>query len=513
MTKPALLYIPAAKVVEWVRAWNLHITDFDSGVSIPWEPTAVQVACWQAREDHQRLFVAKPRRAYVSTAFDLDDALFAAINDGDGQRVRVGVALDTDDHVAERVFQMASFLTQMQIPHRQIEGLIELGVSGSQIVVFTAGGKRAGASTGFQRVRYSEAAYYGPGEIGTISAAAGKQAGEIIETTIGTHASNFVEARARWRETGAWRPFHPLFFPFESHLEYRAPADIITDQEWDWAQADGFTIREAAAYWLREILPKFGGDMQRARGEYPQRPEHMFDTALGRWVTKTPKVLQPVDVMHVTGPYGAELHALIYVPPRLTSGDLLGGIDTATGKGRDRSVITIVDRHSRRLCAIFCSDRALGDDVATVAKRLWETYSSPGRMGVTGRPKYYVEDNTTGQIVIQPMNRMGVPCETFDTDEASRYQFLAASKIAVETGYLEGPKELAEECDELHRDEHGRWIGRKDILMAYGFAAVRIAKAPPVAGPPVDKRHERRIDVEATIARYARRERMRRSGM
>lgn len=494
-----------AHEVEAIARSGITLTDFDSGARILWEPTPIQCAIWQAREQHHRLFVTKPRRAYASTALDFDDVLFTVCNDGSGERVRTGVAIDTEDHVAERIYQMSSFLTQLHVPHTAVEGLITLTQSESQITCFTASGKRAAASTGLQRVRYSEAAYYKPGEIGTISAAAGKQAQEIIETTIGTHATNFTEVRARWREVGAWRPYFQLFFPFESHAEYRAPAHLITEAEWEWAQepAQGFTIREAASYWLREILPKFGGDKQRARGEYPQRAEHMFDTALGRWVSRTPRIVPPIDVVKVMGNAGEVWPLLIWRKPERTSGRISIALDAAKGAGVSRATVCVVDETDGFLCAAFADAFVLGDDQAIVAQKAWAMYSTQRDDGKWTRPRLRAEDNVTGQIVIQPLRRLGMPVETFDTTEASQILGMQAAKRGVETGILEGPAELAEECDECFKDPvTGKFKGHKDLLMTYGMClrGVSFAQLGPKA-PDVEANSETRINVRKAIMR------------
>lgn len=469
--KTGLLYMPAAEVREIAR--TLMITDFDTGVSIPWEPTEMQWRCWEAREHHQRLFVTKPRRAYVTTAYDLDDVIFTLINDQDSERVRSGVALDTDAHVDERIVQMSDFFEQLGVPHEAKEGVIELGGAGSQIAVFTAGGKRAGASTGFQRMRYSEAGYYKAGQIATISAAVGKQADEIIETTVGAHAENFVEARARWKAVGAWKPYHQLFLPFELHPEYRAPPELITDQEWEWAQTEGFAIREAAAYWLAEVLPKFGGDMQRALGEYPQRVEHLFAVAANRWVNVTPPVLKPVSWVDVPGIDGATHKLLIYIAPKDSSGQASIGADTASGKERSRSAVTVVDNKDGKLLAAWLSDTAPTDDIANIALVAQHMYTTTSPVTMKRYSAHaLIEENGIGAATCQAARRMALDFEPVNMTEEKRYLCLLAAKRAVETGALRGPPELAEECDELHRDEHGRWKGRKDLLMAYGFAAL-----------------------------------------
>lgn len=490
-----------------VIAEKMQITQLVGGATSPWLVNDEQRITWRALETNQRNFITKSRRRGISTALDLRRAMWTLLCDNAGHRVRSGVVMHKEDKLVERFVQMSSFLEQMNLRATCLDTSITFP-NGSEIFGLTAGGKGASRSEGAQDMTYEEYSFYLMGAVGEISPSVSLETQETICTTIDIGAPNGARARDMWR---AQNGYEKIFFPFEMAIEYRTDPARITDEQWAWAQKQGFTMRESAAFWLAEVVPnKCEGDIMRAFREYPPTPDHMFMASAARWVNTTSRVLEPVDVHTVMGVSGTDWKVLIYQRPDDCTPEPFIGVDTAEGKGQDRSVVAVVDRTSRRLCAVFVSDRAMGDDVAKVAHYLWAHYSKVRPDGELWRPKVIIEDNTTGGITIQPAYRLGFPFETFNTDEVSRYNGLLEAKRAVELGYLEGPKELAEECDELHRDEvTGKWKGRKDILMAYGFCATRIAEQPPKVRPEYVRHTEKRVD-GARIIRNLQRQQQRR---
>lgn len=501
-------------------AGKLTITDFVTGARRPWVPSPMQLAAWQFSERNRRGFIGKPRRAYISTAFDLEDALQTVVADSAGHRVRTGIMLDTEEKVTERMWQCADFLAQLGLEHRATDYYIELP-GGSEIVGLTAGGKRAAASTGFQRMRYSEASYYtDPESLTSTSASVGKLGREMIETTIDIGAANGKQARTLWDDPK--NDFETLFLPFEMHPEYRADPTTITDEEWAAAQAEGFTMRESAAYWYREIIPnKCAGDVVKAMHEYPQMVSHMFSSSTGLWVRKRPEVVEPVEVVKVIGPSGELWPVEIYVRPADCVGEFIIGVDVAAGLGvnkttgveRDSSVVAVVDRTTRKMVACMASSTIPGDDTAKVAWAMWQHYTKPNMqkpllfandVPPNVYPRVCIEANGIGGSVTQPASRIGLPHEAFSTTDVTKYNGLLEAKRAVEAGILAGPAALRDECDELHRDVHGKWKGRKDILMAYGFCATRITASPNVVGPTHVVQDEHTIALKDRIRRYAR---------
>lgn len=488
-------------------ARHLRIVDHVTGASSPWQMNAEQTRYLLESERHPFIFVAKPRQIGMTTVVTLDDVLAVQIADSAGHRVRCGIVVDTDEKTRERMSLAADFCKQIGFPVTANTSRI-VWPNGSEIVGMTAGGNRAGASTTFQRLHLSELPFWpDPASVYASLMPALSPGGTcVIESTMDTTTSF---ARDLWRADNG---FFKLFFPVEDHLEYRAPAGTLTPEKALWLEREGFTDSEAKAWWLWALENLCGGDVVRCMREFPQKPEHMFQAAEQRWVRKTPRVLEPVDRVRVLG-VTEEWVLDIYTKPADCSRDVMIGVDTATGKGQDRSVVAVVDRTSKRLLACFSSDTALGDDVAKVAQAAYQHFTTDYidlRTMKTEyrRPAMLVEDNTTGQVVIQPLQRLGVPFESFDTDEATKLQGMSEAKRAVEAGILEGPKELAQECDECHRDEYGKFKGHKDILMACGFCYRRIVAAPPIVTVKQDIAREDRVDGKAMLRRAMREARM-----
>lgn len=487
-------------------ASQLRIVDHISGASSPWMLNDEQRAYLEASALHKFIFVAKSRQVGMTTVVEVDDVLFTACADADGHRVRCGIVVDTDEKTRERMALAADFCTQLGAGAVANTNRIVFP-NGSEIVGMTAGGTRAGASTTFQRLHLSELPYWSdPAETYSALMPALSPGGMcVIESTMDTKTPF---ARDLWR---AENQYKKLFFPVEGHREYRRPAGELSSTDETWLTGEGFTEPEAMAWWIWARDNLCGGDVVRTMREFPQRPEHMFQSAEARWVRTTPKVLDPIDKVRVIG-VTEDWHLLVYQKPQDTTGDILIGVDVATGKGRDRSVVAVVDRISRRLCACFCSDLVLGDDVAKVAHAAWVYYSREEHDPKTGgtklhRPLVLIEENGVGAAVTQPASRMGLPHEAFNTDEASKYQGLSEAKRAVESGVLCGPKELAEECDSLYRDVHGSWKGHKDVLMAAGFCYRRIVANPVAFGPPVDTNIERKVNGKKMLLQAMRQQR------
>lgn len=482
--------LDARQVADVAR--TLQIVDYVTGASRPWIPSTEQLDAWAFSERHRRKFIAKSRRVFISTAFDLEDALWAATCDTYGHRVRCAVVLDTDDKVRERTWQMGSFLSQLGLPHRRSDHRVEFP-NGSEIVGLTAGGKRAGASTGFQRVRYSEFSYY-TGDTASIMATAGADAEEVIETTVDVTAANGEGAKHYWRSPLVG--FARLFFPFESHALYRADPESITEDEWTWAQSEGFSMRAAAAYWLREVVQnKCGGDLAKAMHEYPQRPEHMFQASSSRTIMVTPEVRAPSHEIRVPGA-SQEWVLDVYRKPDDTSGHVVIGVDTSLAKQKSRSAIVVVDMADLAICACLASDTIREDDLARVALAAQAAYEGYDRL--RARPitaRIICESNGIGTATCHQLDRLGVSYEPLEQDDASAEQCVLETKRAVEAGQCSGPVELADECDELHKDpKTGRYKGRKDVVMALGMALRARREDVPTTVPERDGVDRFRLD-------------------
>jgi hypothetical protein len=474
-------------------ARGLHIIDHATGATAPWVPNSEQVALWQATAAHPWVFAAKPRQIGATTAAQLDDMLWAKVNDIAGNRVRCGLYVDVDKKLDERVAfarmvvqQCGDLFAGVDVNSERI-----LFPGGSVVVLGTGSGSSEGRSGSFQRLHLSELPFWkNPDTFGSLLPSLSLSGQLVVETTLDVQAPNGILARNLWQDPT--NRFHRLFFGVESHLEYRLPADRITDEEWALAQKEGFTIREAAAWWLSEALPnKVAGDMARLMREYPQTTGHMLSTASGLWVKRPSAVVAPLRILDVEG------HALhIYREPAETSGQLVIGVDVAKGAGADASVIAVVDKRDERLVAMLHDRLIRTPPLARAVRVAADLYTRHRRSSHPGliadpppqRPDVVVETNGVGTGPLQLLHEAGVGAVDLHLAGAEGrsviYTALLLAGQAAEAGVLAGPAVLAEECSELHRHPvTGEWKGRKDGLVAYGHA-VRWARLHPYREGP-----------------------------
>jgi hypothetical protein len=195
-------------------------------------------------------------------------------------------------------------------------------------------------------------------------------------------------------------------------------------------------------------------------------------------------VVPPGDTIRVQGVRGETWVVEVFRKREETCGQVLLAVDTATGKDRDHSTVVVIDKQTRALCAAFDSGSVLYDDLARVTKAVQRYYTTPAEQWFYLQaeaervPLALVEDNGVGDATCVACDTAGVIYQRLHTDEASKGEGLLEAKRATEAGILYGPKRLAEEADELHRDDLGRWKGKKDLVMACGFALRELRKQP-----------------------------------
>ncbi len=480
-------------------ASRLTIADKKTGASVPWAVTQPQRDVWKALETGEWCFFTKPRQAYFTTAVELDDVLWCWVNDTFGHRVRCAFVIHTADATLERAAMAESFCTQLNIAaHCTSERVVF--ANGSELVFITAGSRGgAGRSGSFHRAHLSELPWY-PAHDDPLAALlpAMSDDGQVIaETTIDVAQPSGPRTKKLWRSPNRFRK---IFVPLEANPRYRAPAALINDDEWARMQVAGFNLREAAAWWLKVAVPDLcGGDEQRARREFPQVEEDMFTAGVGRWVPITPTVdkwhhlaeLKPDATWSKADVDGfpAGVVAEIRRPLAQTSGQLVAGIDTGKGVGRDFSAIVIRDKADGAVCAHYLSNLFDVFEFARVCAALLKLFSvapveTPWLIEKPGSdPEVVVEENGIGEAMVLKLRELGVSIGLHWTDDASKMRGLVLAKQAIVQGRLKGPAELADECDELHQNERGEFVGRKDLLMACGFTEIRMQQSPYDAPP------------------------------
>jgi len=505
----SLSRLPPAAIEQVAR--RIRITDHRTGASTAWAPNESQRLFWVACYEHPWVFAAKPRQIGITTAGQLDDLLWCAVNDAAGNRVRAGLFVDTDDKIVERAALARSIVDQLpQVFHGCTVNSERVQFPGGSVLEFhTGSGQNAGRSGGFQRLHLTELPFYlNDTTLGALIPSLSLDVGVIIETTIDMEGPNAPATKRLWRDpTNA---YHRVFFSVESHREYRLPADRITDQQWSWmSSADmGFTDRESAAWWLAHCVPNMcSGDVNKALREYPQMVEHMFSTASGRFIPISPKVLEPVAYLPCAGTNVAS-----WVPLSSSSGQVVIAVDTGKGVERDRSAVVVLDKRDLRICAAFSSaslDAFEFGDVVAALVRHYTAPKPPPMMGVLAspmpaQPQLIVEENGIGEAMVLRLRQIGLAVAARWTDEGSKATGLTIARQAIVAGQVYGPSDLADECDDLHQHpDTGNFKGRKDLIMAVGFALLAI-RLSPYQPPVAPRQREGHIDGLAIVRAHIR---------
>jgi hypothetical protein len=501
----SLLWAPAH--VTQALAETILITDHRTGASTPWRLNTEQQQMLRTISTGAWTFAAKPRQVGATTVTQFDDMLWCAINDAAGNRVRCGLYVDTEAKSKEREAFARSVKASPSLV--DIFGDIDINSErvvfpkGSVLVFGTGSGKSEGRSGSYQRLHLSELPFWAnPSTYGALIPSLSLDGQIVIETTLDVDAPNGLLARDLWRQQNRYKK---LFFSVEDHgHEYRAPANAISEEQWMWAQEQGFTNRESAAWWLAVGLPDFvAGDVSRLMREYPQIPAHMFTAGASRWVPVEPKVTTPQTFYVCDGQ-----RVPVWIPRDETCGSVVVSVDTGKGVEKDRTACVVLDRRSHRICAVFVSNTMDGHSFARVVRDLVARYTDPPPTKGVGwgvqlepppPPEVVVENNGIGEVMVLELRRLGVSVIDFHTTEASKAEGLILTRTGCVDGTLFGPKELAEEADDLCKDERGNWKGRKDLMMAIGFGLIRLRQSP--WEPPAPRRRQGQVDVEAMLNR------------
>lgn len=409
---------------------------------------------------NQNTIFLKGRQIGCSTIICFLDAIFAILHPGS----KVAVVADTEQKCHSLVDRVRDFLVNLEID-LLISNRSKIRLSnGSEIHSVTANASKgqeqskAGRSMSFQMLHLSEIAFWPDQDaFKALTASAGLSAPIIVEST------SSGPGDLLWTLWNNNNTFDKVFFPVEDHKTYRMDATLLTqEQELEGIEL-GFTDPQAMAWFFRVLEDRFSGDLIAALREYPQKPEHAFQSAEGRWVRLTPAVL---DHETVRG---------LKVFRRMQTGHAYSvGIDTSGGLGKDYSTIAVMNKVDGSLCASYCDNEATIDELTDVVRSAYELYG----------PDYVcIETNGIGQATAQSCRDKGIPVREFKTTDASRYTGLLLVKQAVEKNGLAGPEELALECDDLHIDKRERFAGRKDLCMAIGFSLDDIKRNPFMVVP------------------------------
>lgn len=463
-------------------ARSISITNHETGATTPWVPNIEQERCWLAFHEHAWVMVGKPRQVGLTTAAEFDDLIWCAANDAAGNRVRCGLYVDTDKKLSERV----EFAKQVI---KELPDIFKGCAVNSDRVSFprgsvyefgTGSGSAEGRAGSFQRLHLSELPFWKVQTTYTSLMPTLSLDGQVIlETTFDTSAPCGPLAKKLWFDKS--NRYHRVFLSVEMHLEYRADPSRIDSEQWSWCQSQGFTNRSAASWWLTVALPDIcAGDVSRLLREYPQVPEHMFATSEGRVVPRNPDVIPPSSYLECGGQ-----RVPCWRPLARTSEQLVVAVDTGKGVDRDRSAVVVIDKRDMAICACFVSATLSAFEFAKVVHDLLHRHywrdDVVGQWNVMTKgckPDLIVEENGIGEAMVLKLRELGSSVITKWTDEESKALGIEMARDGVLDGRLYGPQELLDDCESLHRDDHGNLKGKKDVLMALGFALLAARASP-----------------------------------
>lgn len=475
----------------------LTIQDKSTTQRVRWRLTGEQDKAIRETLAHKWTIHAKPRQIGMSTVHCLLDVLWAWNADAEGVDAACAIVLDTEAKAVGRLKQCEDFAKQLGIPHKRFAAggsgpaRIELA-GGAVICAFGSSGTRVGSSYSFHRFHFSEIPYWHAATdlYNSLKPALSDDGVIVIETTMDVGGDPL--ARNLWVNQN---DFHKVFYSVEDHGRFRRDPSELTEEQWEYLRdEEGFTKRAAAAWWSWALENEAAGDLSKLCHSYPQRPEHLFMGHEGRFVRRDPQVLAPVREERVTG--FADTWTLEVYREVEEHGQYVIGVDTAAGRERDQSAVVVIDKKDEQICAVFANDEIWTDDLITVSARAQEMYTTwepPLVIGepptIRRRPVVVIEENGVGAPTWQGATRLGLPAEGIHTTEATKLDGLLTAKRAIEAGRIYGPRMLYDEVagtDEippLHRDNYGRFRGRKDIMMALGFA-LRHLRNYPYQEPP-----------------------------
>lgn len=373
--------------------------------------------------------------------------------------ISAAIVVDTEAKARELLGRCRDFARQLGLELALDNAKKIVLVNGSSIQALTAtsgthvGESKVARSQSFQVLHLTELCYW-PNQ-GAFSALLATSSGSPVwcETTAKSTGDLF------WRLWHQPNDYRKIFFSVEQHAQYRLPADQIDDAKWEEAKSQGFTSRECAAWWYRELDAKGGlKDIISMCHDYPVVPAHSFLTWKGRWCRTNPAIL----------PHTSQNQIKVYELPQPRH-SYLAGVDTSGGVGRDGNCVVVLDRTTKKMVGFWKDSQATTAQVAAKLQQIDQIWHPD---------VFAIETNGIGQATLQEAKALGLPCRSVTTTESTKYQGLLLARNHIDSGLICGPEELAEEASDLYCDEDGKFKGKKDAFMALGFALREIERSP-----------------------------------
>jgi hypothetical protein len=202
----------------------------------------------------------------------------------------------------------------------------------------------------------------------------------------------------------------------------------------------------------------------------------------GAWFRTLPEV----------APFTMKSGVHLYKTPEQVSRQLVMGVDTGGGLGRDSSAFALVDRRDWSLVASWKNAEATIDQMAHLVRQVVALYTpndksywelEADKEGPS--PKVVVEANGIGRAAVQSLRSLGVSVIEQNTTDSNRYEGMQLVRQRIEEARLTGSLELREEAEKLVTKK-GKFEGPKDLAMAIGFA-YRYVHSHPYVAPSTER--------------------------
>jgi hypothetical protein len=328
-------------------ASTLTVLDQATGQRVPFRLNREQRRILKAALAHRRLIVGKGRQVGCSTVLAFLLMLVCILNPG----LPCCIVADEQEKASGLLRRVKGWLKQLGCPLLvdNVES-IELG-NGSSIDALSAistaeeGESRVGRSKPYAIIHATEQSFWRNARAVWASLTSTMLSiGRIWNESTGAPGETLF--RGIFDEPHGWER---LFFGVEQHHNYRAPADSITDEEWDMLAATyGFTERESAAWWWHKLRTDIQ-EVSRMLREYPVTPAHMFTFREGQHVSKwtETKVISVDDWDFYVEPKTNDEGVDTFGEP------VVLGIDTSAGLGKDSSSLGLVGHRTGQVLATW----------------------------------------------------------------------------------------------------------------------------------------------------------------
>jgi hypothetical protein len=273
--------------------------------------------------------------------------------------------------------------------------------SHASISSHTAGGHGGLRSFSVTDLHITELCFFeDPDELLATALAALNGGQVIIESTAkayGDPMHRLVDKIQRKELQGSWKL---LFFPWHEHHEYKAkelPDDFVRT-EFEEKLAASYELNDLQIYWRRLKIQEIG--ISKFNTEYPACLDDVFAQKGDCYYTN--EDLENVDVF--TLPINVEEHYIEQPDPK----DKYGiGVDVASGRGQDYSVITVLSKKTEQPVYIYRSNEITPPALALKIQTISTLYNDALTL---------IEENNWGLPVLNELRNLGFNNLWFDPE-------------------------------------------------------------------------------------------------